>query len=120
MLVIQVILAATLLAALALTWRRARQGALSRRAAIVWSLVWLGAAVVVLRPEVADLFANVVGVGRGSDAVLYVSVVALAYLMFRLFLRFDRLERDITKLVRRIALDEATRPQADKASGENP
>lgn len=106
MLIIQLILLAGLLAALALTWRRARQDALTRRAALLWSLLWIGGAVVVLRPETANLFANLVGVGRGTDAVLYVAVIVLFYLLFRIFLRLDKLDRDLTKLVRRVALDE--------------
>ena len=106
MLVIQILLVAMLLGALALTWRRARQDALSRRAAFAWSLLWIGAGVVVLRPETASLFASLVGVGRGVDAVIYLAIALIAYILFRLFLRMDRLERDLTKLVRRIALDE--------------
>jgi small membrane protein len=105
--VIQLLLALILLAALVLTWRRAKQNALSRRAAILWSLLWIGAAFVVLNPDVANWFANVVGVGRGVDAVLYLSVALIVYLLFRIFLRLEKTERDLTKLVRRIAIDEA-------------
>lgn len=101
---IQVILVATLAAALVLTWRRSRQGALSRLGAFLWSALWIAAAVVVLRPEVASFFANLVGVGRGVDAVLYVSIIALFYLVFRIFLRLDKLDRDITLLVRKVSL----------------
>ena len=103
--VIQFLLIGILLAALGLTWRRAGQNALSRRAAILWSLVWIGGGIVVLRPEVASLFAKLLGVGRGADAVLYVGVLLMVYLLFRVFLRLDKTERDLTKLVRRIALD---------------
>lgn len=104
--IIQLLLTAILLAALVLTWRRAKQGALSRREAILWSLLWIGAGIVVLNPWVANWFADTVGVGRGVDAVLYVSIALIVYLLFRIFLRLDKAERDLTKLVRRIALDE--------------
>ncbi|HSD12258.1 MAG TPA: DUF2304 family protein [Patescibacteria group bacterium] len=104
--IIQIILVATLAAALVLTWRRSRQGALSRLGAFLWSALWIAAAVVVLRPEVASFFANLVGVGRGVDAVLYVSIIALFYLVFRIFLRLDKLDRDITLLVRKVGLAE--------------
>lgn len=106
---IQAILLIALAGAFALTWKRLRQGALSRRAALLWSALWSGAGVVVLRPEVASLFASVVGVGRGADAALYLGTLLIAYLLFRQFLRIDKLERDITKLVRRMALDEMER-----------
>jgi len=104
--VIQFLLLAILIAALLLTWRRTKQNALSRRAAILWSLLWIAGGIVVMLPDVANLFANLVGVGRGADAILYVSVLLIVYLLFRVFLRLDRMERDLTKLVRRIALDE--------------
>lgn len=101
---IQILLVAMLAAALALTWRRSRQGALSRLGAFLWSALWIAAAVVVLRPEVASFFAGLVGVGRGADAVVYVSVIVLFYLVFRIFLRLDKLDRDITLLVRKVSL----------------
>lgn len=102
--VIQVLLIAMLTAAFVLTWRRSRQGALSRLGAFLWSALWIAAIVVVLRPEVATFFASLVGVGRGADAVMYVSVIVLFYLVFRIFLRLDKLDRDITLLVRKVSI----------------
>ena len=114
---IQYILIGILVAALGLTWRRERQGALSRLGAMLWSALWVAAAVVVLLPDVATSFAAAVGVGRGVDAVLYLAVLFLFYLVFRVFLRLDKIDRDITKLVRKIGLEEADRkggPEAER------
>ncbi|HTM69168.1 MAG TPA: DUF2304 family protein [Candidatus Binatia bacterium] len=104
--VIQVLLIAMLAGALVLTWRRSKQGALSRLGAFLWSALWIAAAIVVLRPEVATFFASLVGVGRGADAVIYVSIIALFYLVFRIFLRLDKLDRDLTALVRKVSVAE--------------
>lgn len=104
--IIQLILVAALLGFLVMTWKRAQQGALSRAAAAAWSLLWIAAGVVVLRPEVANFISNLVGVGRGADAVVYVSIVALFYLAFRVFLRLEKMNRELTALVRKIALME--------------
>jgi len=101
---IQYILLGILVAAFAATWRRERQGALGRLGAILWSVLWVAAAVVVLLPDVASRFAGLVGVGRGADAVLYLSVIFLFYLIFRIFLRLDKMDRDITTLVRRVSM----------------
>jgi hypothetical protein len=103
---IQWILILMLAGALVLTWRRERQGALGRIGALAWSVLWVGAAVLVFNPEVTSMFAKAVGVGRGTDAVTYVAIIFLFYLIFRIFLRLDRMDRDITTLVRRIGLDE--------------
>lgn len=107
--VIQVLLIAMLAGAFVLTWRRSKQGALSRLGAFAWSALWFAAIVVVLRPEVATFFASLLGVGRGADAVIYVSIIALFYLVFRIFLRLDKLDRDLTSLVRKVSLEERDR-----------
>lgn len=104
--VIKLLLILVLVAALALTWRRAKQGALSRTTAILWSFLWAVAAVLVLLPETATAFARFVGVGRGVDAVVYLAVIFLYYLVFRIFLRLDKMDRDITVLVRKFGLAE--------------
>jgi len=100
----QFALVAAFAAALALTVRRGRQNALSRTETFLWSALWIAGAVVTLLPEVTTFFASVIGVGRGADAVTYVSVAVLFYLTFRIFLRIDKLDREITELVRRDAL----------------
>lgn len=110
---IKALLLLVLAAALVLTWMRVRQGALTRVTAILWSLLWLGAGAVVIRPDLASSFAALVGVGRGADAVLYLSVIFLFYLVFRIFLRLDKIDRDITVVVRAIGLAEDERKGGD-------
>jgi hypothetical protein len=43
-------------------------------------------------------------VGRGVDLVIYISVLILFYLIFRTLVRLDKIEKDITKIVREVAL----------------
>ena len=102
--VIQLILLVAFGAAVAATWQRSRQRAISRVETALWTALWLAAAFVVVRPDYASRFASLVGVGRGADAVVYGAIVALFYLVFRVFIRLDKIERDITSLVRRDAL----------------
>lgn len=109
---IQIILVILMFAALAVTWRRAGQRIIHVREALAWSLVWLVAAVVVLRPEISTRIANLFGVGRGADFMIYAAVAALFLLVFRLFLQHEKLERTISTLVR----EEALRRLKDDAS----
>jgi small membrane protein len=74
---------------------------------VFWILFWLAAAVCVLVPDLTQRFARVLGVGRGADAVFYVSLVGLSYAFFRLYLRIRLLEQELTLLVRRLAIKEA-------------
>jgi hypothetical protein len=102
--IIQFLLVVTLLFALILTWKRMRQGALSGWAATLWSVLWVAAAAMVLQPELSSAIARWLGVGRGVDAVVYVAIVGLYYLVFRIFLKLDKFERDLTVIVRHVSL----------------
>lgn len=61
----------------------------------------------ILRPELTQRAANVVGVGRGTDLLLYLLTAVFLYVAVGSFLRFRDVERQLTVLARRLALDEA-------------
>lgn len=69
-----------------------------------WTLLWIAIALVVQLPQQTDVFARLLGIGRGVDALLFLAVLALVLLVFRVYLRMERQEREITALVREIAL----------------
>ena len=71
---------------------------------MLWSVVWLTALIVVLSPPTTSKMANFLGIGRGVDFVLYVSLAILFYLVFRLYVMIEDLRHEITYLVRQIAL----------------
>ncbi len=72
-----------------------------------WLAFWLSAGAVVLWPDSSSWLATVLGVGRGVDLMLYLSVMLIFYLLFRIFVRLEKQEKEITKLVRKMALDES-------------
>jgi hypothetical protein len=67
----------------------------------------MAVASLVLTPNITQWFAKLLGVGRGADAVFYLAMVALFYLHFRTESKFRRLEHQLTKLVRKLAIDKA-------------
>ena len=91
------------------TWRRERAGELPRLGAIVWSVLWSAVGLVALWPGLASGLAAVVGVGRGADAVLYLSVIVLFWTVFQLAVRQRQQERELTRLVRALALKDVTK-----------
>lgn len=84
-----------------------RLGLLLFAAFAVWSI---------LDPTVWTRLAHLVGIGRGADLVLYGLVVAFFGFVVTTFRRFRDMETRYTRLARRLALDEAPRP--DRAQGE--
>jgi len=69
-----------------------------------WLLIWLTALIVVIWPETTVWLANTVGVGRGADLVIYLSVIFIIYFLFRLLLRIEKIEKNLTKLAREEAI----------------
>jgi hypothetical protein len=55
-----------------------------------------------------------VGVGRGTDMVLYALVVAFLSFTVTTYLRFRDLETNYTRLARRIALEDVRSPPEDQ------
>ena len=79
-----------------------RLGLLLFAAFAVWSILF---------PSVWNHIARLVGVGRGTDMVLYALVVAFLSFTLTTYVRFREFETRYTKMARRLALDEAGPPQ---------
>jgi len=106
----QIILVLFALFAIARTTRQYRKRKVSLHWFLLWNGLWALVIGTALYPKTADAVAGFVGVERGADLALYVAVVVLAYLVFRLFVRQEETERSITQLVRRIAVQNPERP----------
>lgn len=75
----------------------------------------------ILRPGLTQKAADVLGVGRGTDLLLYLLTAVFLYVAMGFYLRFRDVERQLTVLARRIALDEAElRLAADGTAPRNP
>lgn len=108
---IQLFLLIIILFALSRAVVRYRAHLLTTGEFLFWLLVWVVGGVVVAWPEASSWLADLVGVGRGVDVVIYTALVLLFYSIFRIVTRIDRIERDITLLVRRKALEEHDEPR---------
>ena len=107
-LLIQVLLIIVVIAVVARLFRS--RGARSQAIRRLGLLLFAGFAVVsILFPAVWNRIATIVGVGRGTDMVLYALVVAFLSFTVTTYLRFREIETRYTKLARRLALDEAER-----------
>ncbi len=88
-------------------WSRAvlrfREGGLNFKEFCTWTLIWaLIVLVVLFRSTLGFLtrFAN----QRPIDVIFAGSTVLLFYLLFRIYVKIDRMDQDITKLVREFAV----------------
>ena len=87
---------------------RSRTGAahLAVRRMVVGAVLLLGA-VSVLSPILVTHVANLVGVKRGTDLMLYVFVVVSLLIWVSMYRRLDEIERRFATLTRQLALRDA-------------
>jgi hypothetical protein len=76
---------------------------------LVWIGAWLFVAVFVVWPEILSRLAAFVGIGRGVDLTIYLSIFALFYFVFKISLRQDKMEKNLADIVRKIALTNVNR-----------
>lgn len=72
----------------------------------------VAAALSIFFPDALTQVASFLGIGRGTDLVLYAMIVCFFVFMATTYQRFRNMETSITTLSRRIALDEAAKPWA--------
>ncbi len=101
---IQIIFSLFLLFALTRVLLRLKDGALTISSFFFWLLVFILAMIGVIKPELTSLAANWLGINRGSDVVVYASILLIFYLIFRTNILLENLRHDLTQLVRTLAL----------------
>ncbi|MEO8382472.1 MAG: DUF2304 domain-containing protein [Acidobacteriota bacterium] len=102
-----VVLAVPFVLTVTLTVRRT----IAPRVGLAWGLLWIAAAVLIARPELTAVLARALGIGRGTDLVFYFAILAMVFGFFSVYVRLRRIESDLTKLVRELALRSAAEPE---------
>ena len=85
------------------------RGWATRREGLVWTLVWLATGVAIAWPGVTKKVANALGIGRGADLVLYSAVVVMLVGVLMVYVRLRRIQRELTLIVRHIAIRDAVK-----------
>lgn len=116
---IQIVLTGFLLFALSRVLLQLRQGKLTVGEFLFWAGLFILALAGVLDPELTSYIAKVLGIGRGADVVLYTSIALIFYLIFRLSIGLEEIRREITELVRKIALERDKRAPVKKRLQRN-
>lgn len=83
---------------------RYRDGSIGIIGTVLWSLLWAGVLTIFWWPDLSGFLARLVGVGRGADALIYISILVIFYGLFRLYIKLEFIEHEITSLVRNLAL----------------
>jgi hypothetical protein len=102
-----------------ITLSAAMRGA-RKRVVAFWMAVWAVGAASIIWPHATAVIAHRLGIGRGADLLLYVSVLVMFVAFFYVYTRFRRLDRQITLLVRRLAIQNAAPALTNGSAPERP
>ena len=101
---VQIVFGIFLLFAVSRVLLRLKDGTLALNNFIFWTGLFVVALIGVVKPELTTLLAQKLGINRGSDIVVYASILLLFYLIFRTNILLENLRHDLTELVRKLAL----------------
>jgi hypothetical protein len=78
--------------------------------AVAFLGAWIAALALIANPGVSTRVANAVGIGRGVDFVTYFLLIVFLWGHYQHYLRYKRVENEVTMLVRELAIAQAVRP----------
>ncbi|MFA4952618.1 MAG: DUF2304 domain-containing protein [Candidatus Pacearchaeota archaeon] len=81
-----------------------KKGRISLRRFFFWLFIWTGLSLITYFPQIVFFFSNLIGIERAKDLPIYVSIILLFYLLFKISIRIEEIEQGITKIVKKIAL----------------
>lgn len=80
---------------------------------ILWGIIWFFIIIFAFVPELSSHIAGFFGISRGLDFLVIVATLLMFYLIFKLYMRIDKLQQDMTKIVREIALNNEISEKSD-------
>lgn len=86
------------------------------RGLIFWTCIFGLGFTAELFPNLTTEIAQKAGITRGVDAVVYTSIALLFYLVFRLYVYLEDIRKEITTLIRMIAIKDKSSHDHNKSS----
>jgi hypothetical protein len=80
------------------------RGTRGRTIPFLEAIIWLLAGVAILQPNLTAEIANLIGIGRGADLILYLLVLSNLISWFYFYRRLQQQESIISELVRQTAI----------------
>ena len=88
------------------TFLRFQHKDITGRELAVWVILWLMVGGATIYPQQTDVLAQAVGVERGADLLVYISIIVLFFVVFKVIVKLEKIDRDITAVVRHTAIKE--------------
>jgi hypothetical protein len=103
----QIVILLVILLGLQRTFIKYRRRVFNWQWTLVWTIFWLLLAALVIYPELTNIVAHRIGVGRGVDVAIYFGILILFFLVFKIFTRLNETDKKLSKLVKNLAIEKA-------------
>lgn len=107
------------IAAIVLSILRFKEGKMTLSMLALWIFIWAMIIWISIDPQSTTFLANITGIGRGLDFVLIIGLIGCYYIIFKMYTMIENMEKEITKLVREIALQKDEIESKTGKSNEN-
>lgn len=81
---------------------------------VFWACFWILSGILLLVIRKIDVVAQFFGVERAIDLLVYVAIASLFYFVYRIYVKLEKIERDITKVIRNSALKNPTEEEKNR------
>ncbi len=88
----------------------------SIREFITWTVIWFGISAAALFPVWTGWVARITGIKSNINAIVFTALIVIFYLLFKIILRQEKLEQDLTLMVRYEALREIKKENLKRLS----
>lgn len=111
----QIILVSVLGTAMLVVAALLARGSVGRIVGALWIAVFAAGVVFAVEPNWTTAIAHRLGISRGTDLLLYLLVLVVLYGFLVIYLKLRRVRRELTLLVRELAIRQAERDAGDAA-----
>ena len=105
---LQIIITILVILSISLVIKKKLQNKLTFGQTSTWLIMWLIVLIVFWYPESTNYLASSLNIGRGADLIIYIAILIMFYMMFKMYLKMDKLNSDITKVVRKVGIEKAS------------
>lgn len=89
-----------------------KRGNLSRNFTSIWILLWITVLFFIFEQNTLIRIAHFFGISRGVDLVIYLAVILIFYLIYKIFFILNQLNHKITEIIREMAVNNPKRRKA--------
>ena len=116
--IFQILGVSLLVALIAVTAAAALRRRMAWGPALFWIALWVAGGIAIADPQITVVVARFLGIDRGADLVFYCGILAMFAGFFFTYVMLRRIDGNITRLVRQIAILEARQSRLEERLGE--